>query len=298
MRVWFITGASRGFGALITREALAAGDAVVATARNPKSVQERFGDHPHLLAVRLDVTQEAQAHTAAEAAVTRFGQIDILLNNAGFGLLGAVEETTQEEVARLYATNVFGLLAVTRAVLPHMRLRRSGHVVNISSIGGYAASPGCGVYCSTKFAVEGLTEALAIELKPLGIHATIVEPGFFRTDFLDVRSLSTSLHWIPDYRETAGAMRAFAMSANYAQLDDPAKLAKAMLRLVSLPDPPLRMPFGSDTVARIESKNASVAEEMAKWRDLALSTDFGAAGRWGKNSEQCWRACLTRDCAT
>jgi NAD(P)-dependent dehydrogenase (short-subunit alcohol dehydrogenase family) len=284
MRVWFITGASRGFGALITREALAAGDAVVATARNPKSVQERFGDHPHLLAVRLDVTQETQAHTAAEAAVKRFGQIDILLNNAGFGLLGAVEETTQEEVARVYATNVFGLLAVTRAVLPHMRLRRSGHVINISSIGGYAASPGWGVYCSTKFAVEGLTEALAIELKPLGIHATIVEPGFFRTDFLDVRSLSTrslstSLHWIPDYRETAGAMRAFAMSANHAQLGDPAKLAKAMLRLVSLPDPPLRMPFGSDTVARIESKNASVAEEMAKWRDLALSTDFGAAGR-------------------
>jgi NADP-dependent 3-hydroxy acid dehydrogenase YdfG len=119
MRVWFITGASRGFGALITREALAAGDAVVATARNPKSVQEHFGGHPHLLAVRLDVTQETQAHTAAEAAVTRFGQIDILLNNAGFGLLGAVEETTQEEVARLYATNVFGLLAVTRAVLPH-----------------------------------------------------------------------------------------------------------------------------------------------------------------------------------
>jgi NAD(P)-dependent dehydrogenase (short-subunit alcohol dehydrogenase family) len=277
MRIWFITGASRGFGGLITQEALTAGDAVAATARNPKTLTERFGDHPNLLALPLDVTDERQAHLAAGEAARRFGRIDVLINNAGFGLLGAVEEATPEEISRIYGTNVFGLLAVTRAVLPHMRRQRSGHIINISSIGGYAASPGWGVYCSTKFAVEGLTEALAIELKPLGIHATVVEPGFFRTDFLDAQSLSTSPNAIADYRETAGAMRDFASSANHAQPGDPARLAKAMLELVNASEPPLRMPFGSDTVERIESKNASVAEELARWRELALSTDFAAA---------------------
>jgi NAD(P)-dependent dehydrogenase (short-subunit alcohol dehydrogenase family) len=277
MRVWFITGASRGFGALITEQALAAGDAVVATARDAASVTQRFGNSANLLAVALDVTQEAQAQAVAEAAVKRFGRIDVLVNNAGFGLLGAIEEASAEEVQRVFATNVFGLLAVTRAVLPHMRRQRSGHVVNMSSIGGYAASAGWGVYCATKFAVEGITEALAIELKPLGVHATVVEPGFFRTDFLDERSLSVSPHAIADYQETAGAMRDFAVRANHAQPGDPAKLAKAMLALVAADEPPVRMPFGSDTVARIESKNASVAAELAQWRDLAVSTDFAAA---------------------
>jgi NAD(P)-dependent dehydrogenase (short-subunit alcohol dehydrogenase family) len=164
MRTWFITGASRGFGALIAQEALEKGDAVVATARDPKSVTKRLGNHPNLLAVALDVTQEAQAHAAAKAAVERFGRIDILVNNAGYGLLGAVEEASAEEIEAVYRTNVFGLLAVTRAVLPHMRQQRSGRVLNISSVGGYRGFAGWGIYCSTKFAVEGLSEALAQEL--------------------------------------------------------------------------------------------------------------------------------------
>jgi NAD(P)-dependent dehydrogenase (short-subunit alcohol dehydrogenase family) len=276
-KTWFITGASRGFGALIAEQALERGDNVVATARDPERVASRLGDSPNLLAVALDVTNDAQAHAAADAAVARFGRIDILLNNAGFGLLGAVEEATSQEIERIYATNVFGLLAVTCAVLPHMRRQRSGHVLNISSIGGYAASAGWGVYCSTKFAVEGLTEALALELKPLGIHATVIEPGFFRTDFLDARSLSVSPSQIDDYAETAGAMRSFAASANHAQPGDPAKLARALLTLVDAGDPPLRMPFGSDAVRRIETKNAFVAQELARWRDLAVSTDAAAA---------------------
>jgi len=275
MRVWFITGASRGFGALITEQALGAGDAVVATARNPQTVIDRFGNQPNLLAVALDVTDEAQANTAAEQAVKRFGKIDILLNNAGFGLLGAVEEATAAEIEKLYATNVFGLLKVTRAVLPHMRRQRSGHVINISSIGGYVSYPGWGVYCSTKFAVEGLSEALSAELQPLGIKVTVVEPGFFRTDFLDESSLTVSHGAIADYNETpAGAMRTMAAGANHAQPGDPARLAKAMVKLVNDPNPPLRMPFGSDTVAAIETKNASVAKELGTWRDLAISTDF------------------------
>jgi NAD(P)-dependent dehydrogenase (short-subunit alcohol dehydrogenase family) len=276
-KTWFITGASRGFGALIAEQALGRGDNVVATARDPATVTSRLDDTPNLLAVALDVTNDAQAHEAADAAIARFGRIDILLNNAGFGPLGAVEEASKQEIERVYATNVFGLLAVTRAVLPHMRRQRSGHVLNISSIGGYAASAGWGVYCSTKFAVEGLTEALALELKPLGIHATVIEPGFFRTDFLDARSLSTSPSQIDDYADTAGAMRGFAATANHAQPGDPAKLAQALMTVVDAADPPLRMPFGSDTVRRIEQKNAFVAQELARWRDLAVSTDATAA---------------------
>lgn len=278
MRVWFITGASRGFGALIVKEALAAGDAVVATARNPESIIRQHGANPHLLAVALDVTDEAQAQTAVKAAIERFGRIDVLLNNAGYGLLGAVEEATAEEIEKIYRTNVFGLLAVTRAVLPSMRERRSGHVMNISSIGGYTAYQGWGVYGSTKFAIEGLTESLAKELAPLGIKATVIEPGFFRTDFLDAQSLAVSPPSIPDYHETVGAMRDFAAGANHAQPGDPARFAKAMVTLARADNPPLRMPFGSDTVAALEEKNAFVARELAAWRQLAVSTDFPDGG--------------------
>ena len=178
MRIWFITGASRGFGALIAEAALAAGDAVVATARDPSTVTARLGSHERLLATRLDVTSEAEAHEAAGQAVKKFGRIDILVNNAGYGLLGAIEEASAAETNKLFATNVFGLLGVTRAVLPHMRRQRSGHIINVSSVGGYAGYPGWGVYGATKFAVEGITEALAGEVAPLGIKVTVVEPGF------------------------------------------------------------------------------------------------------------------------
>ncbi|MFP3541855.1 oxidoreductase [Rhizobium sp. SIMBA_035] len=277
MKVWFITGASRGFGALMTKEALAAGDAVVATARNPKTVIDAIGDHPNLLAIALDVTDERQAQEAAAAAVQRFGRIDVLVNNAGYGLLGAVEEATADEIEKIYATNVFGLLKVTRAVLPHMRRQRSGHVLNFSSIGGYAGYPGWGVYGSTKFAVEGLSESLATEIEPFGIKVTIVEPGFFRTDFLADNSLSISPASIPDYVGTpAGNMRDFAASANHAQPGDPAKFAAGIVTLVKAENPPLRMPFGSDTVAKLSEKNAFVEQELSTWRALAVSTDFAA----------------------
>ena len=176
-RVWFITGASRGLGALIAHAALADGNAVVAAGRNVAAITERLGESDALLPVALDVTDEAQAKAAVEAALAKFGRIDVLVNNAGFGLLAAVEESSDADVRRMYDTNVFGLLNVTRAVLPVMRAQRSGHVVNMSSIGGYRAGAGFGVYSSTKFAVEGITESLHAELKPLGIHATVVEPG-------------------------------------------------------------------------------------------------------------------------
>lgn len=277
-RVWFITGASRGFGALIAEQALAAGDAVVATARNPATVTARLGEHPRLLPVALDVTRDDQAHTAVAQALKQFGRIDVLVNNAGYGLLGAVEEANAAEVQAVFGTNVFGLLAVTRAVLPQMRAQHSGHVINLSSIGGYsAAMPGWGVYCATKFAVEGISESLAVELAPLGIHVTVVEPGFFRTDFLDETSLSKTAQRIDDYAGTVGAMRDFAAGHNHEQPGNPAKLAVAMIELANAKQPPVRLPLGSDTVQRIESKNASVAQELEQWRQLSLSTDFSAA---------------------
>lgn len=276
MRTWFITGASRGFGELLTKKALEAGDAVIAAARKTEGLLERFGNHPNLLAVKLDVTNEDQAHQAVAEGIKRFGQIDILINNAGYGLLGGVEEASKEEIEPLFATNVFGVLAVTRAVLPHMRRRRSGHVINISSIGGYEAYQGWGVYGATKFAVEGLSEALHQELTPLGIHVTVVEPGFFRTDFLDASSLVTSTNQISDYADTVGVMRDFASGANHSQPGNPAKLADAFLTLVNSANPPLRLPLGSDTVARIEQKNRRVAAELELWRSVSLSTDFAS----------------------
>ncbi|KVU65802.1 short-chain dehydrogenase [Burkholderia ubonensis] len=275
-RVWFITGASRGIGALIAEAALADGNAVVAAGRRVPAIVERLGDSVALLPVELDVTDEAQAKAAVQAAVEKFGRVDVLVNNAGFGLLGAVEESADKDVRRMYDTNVFGLLNVTRAVLPTMRANRSGHVINISSIGGYRAAAGFGVYSSTKFAVEGITEALHAELKPLGVHATVVEPGYFRTDFLDASSLVVAPDVIDDYDETSGAIRRKAVQMNHNQPGDPAKLAAAMIALVDAPNPPLRLPLGTDTLAAIAAKNAYVAQETETWKALSTSTDFAA----------------------
>jgi NAD(P)-dependent dehydrogenase (short-subunit alcohol dehydrogenase family) len=273
-KVWFITGASRGLGALIAKDALARGDQVVATARNPQTVIAALGDHPNLLALQLDVTNEQAAIAAAKQSIQRFSRVDILVNNAGYGLLGAVEESGDQEVKDLFNTNVFGLLNVIRAVVPYMRQQASGHIINISSIGGYASYPGWGVYCATKFAVEALTESLDYELKALGVRATTVEPGFFRTDFLDSTSLVSTRLSLPEYADTVGAMREFAASANHAQPGDPAKLSQAILKLADSDNPPLRLPLGSDTVDKLIEKNRFVEKELNDWRQLALSTDF------------------------
>ena len=272
-KVWFITGASRGFGALMAKDALARGDSVVATARNPQSVIDALGEHPNLLALRLDVTQEAAAVLAARAAVDRFGRIDVLVNNAGYGLLGAVEEASAEEVRALYDTNVFGLLNVTRAVLPQLRKQGSGRVINMSSVGGYQAAAGWGVYGSTKFAVEGISEALAEEVRPLGIHVTVVEPGYFRTEFLEGNSLVSTGEQLADYAGTVGAMRTLAASISLKQPGDPRKLSLAMLQLADAAQPPVRLLLGSDTVRMVREKNRFVEQELGEWIGLSLSTD-------------------------
>ncbi len=274
-RVWFITGASRGIGAEIAKAALAAGDAVVATARDAKKMAERFGGASEsLLPLSLDVTKEASVAAAVEAAIARFGRIDVLVNNAGYGVIGAIEETPGDEVRRIYETNVFGLLTVTRAVLPHLRKQRSGLILNLSSVGGYRSGPGFGIYCSTKFAVEGISEALHGELAPLGIGVTIIEPGYFRTEFLESSSVVETEATIPDYAETSGVVRSRAKSVSLQQPGDPVRLARVVVELAGSKNPPLRLPLGSDTVAVIEEKSAFVARELAAWRSVAVSTDF------------------------
>jgi NAD(P)-dependent dehydrogenase (short-subunit alcohol dehydrogenase family) len=273
-KVWFITGASKGFGMELTKAVLDAGDTVVATARNPKTIDDAFGKHDRLLTLKLDVTSEQQAKDAVDRALKQFGQIDVLVNNAGRGLVGAVEEVTAEEVRAAFAVNVEGTLNVSRAALPSMRARKSGHILNLSSVGGFVSWPGWGIYCATKFMVEGFSEAMQAELKPLGIKVTIIEPGPFRTDFLDASSLARTQKTISDYSETAGAAREWADSSHHAQPGDPAKAAAAMLKIAEVENPPLRLQLGADCVAAVEAKIEQVKAELNQWRDLAASTAF------------------------
>ncbi|WP_371784642.1 oxidoreductase [Streptosporangium subroseum] len=274
MSVWFITGASRGFGLLIAREALARGNQVVATARHSSDVQKALPDAgDNLVAVDLDVTNARQAAAAVQAATDAFERIDVVVNNAGRGVLGAVEEISDDEARAVFDVNVFGTLTVQRAVLPVLRAQRSGHVINISSVGGLVGSPGWGIYGATKFAMEGFTEALSQELAPLGIRVTLVEPGYFRTDFLDASSLRTEGLVIDDYDQTAGATRRRAVDVNHAQPGDPVKAASAIVDIAEVPDPPLRLLLGVDSVTNVENKLRQVAADIETWRALSVSTD-------------------------
>lgn len=273
-KIWFITGASRGFGFEITKAALGAGDKVVAAVRsNPDKLMTQLENNENLFVTLLDVTNEGQAYEAAKKAIDKFGRIDVLVNNAGYGLLSAVEEASAEEVKKDYTTNVFGTLNVIRAVLPYMRKQRRGHVINISSVGGLRGSVGWGLYASTKFAVEGFTEAMALELTPLGIHATAVEPGYFRTNFLDTTSLSRTANIIEDYAETVGEMRNMATQVNKKQPGDPKKLAQALIKLAYAENPPVHLPLGKDTLQDYREKIASFEKEIEQWYDVIIGTD-------------------------
>jgi NAD(P)-dependent dehydrogenase (short-subunit alcohol dehydrogenase family) len=272
--VWFITGTSQGFGRELVRAALQRGDSVVATSRNPQSVTSAFpAPENKLLAVSLDLRDEKNISSVLEQAVAKFGRIDVLVNNAGHGLTGAVEEASDAEIMSVYETNVFGLMRVTRAILPHLRKQKSGHIVNLSSIGGLVGLPGWGIYNSTKFAVEGLSEALAVELAPLGIGVTIVEPGPFRTDFLG-GSLTATAKVLPDYKETAGQTRAATSQRNGKQPGDPALAADAIVKAVTSPKPPLHLLLGSFAYERFTTKLDAIRCEMETWRETTLGTDF------------------------
>jgi len=273
-RTWFITGASTGFGRLLAEEVLKAGGKVVATARKLDKITDLEKQYPKTAkALVLDVTDAGQVDSAVTQAFAQFGQVDVLVNNAGYGVAGAIEEVSETEFMTMFETNVFGLIRVTRAFLPHLRKQRSGHILNLSSIGGLVGGPGIGFYNSSKFAVEGLSEALAAELAPLGIHVTIVEPGPFRTDFLG-RSGVVAATRIADYDNTAGNMRKYFADNDGKQPGDPLRAVHAMMQVVESPTPPLRLLLGKSALQRIRTKLDTWQKEIAAWEPVTVGADF------------------------
>jgi NAD(P)-dependent dehydrogenase (short-subunit alcohol dehydrogenase family) len=270
-KIWFITGAGRGMGVDIAKAALAAGNAVVATGRNPDAVAEAVGAADDLLAVKLDVTSPADAEAAVKAAVDRFGRIDVLVNNAGNFEAGYFEELTPAQIEQQLATTLLGPMNVTRAVLPVMRTQRSGHVVTISSSAGFTGVEFGSAYAASKWGVEGWMESLAPEVEPFGIHTTIVNPGFFRTELLTKESTNYAPASIEDYAERNAAMRDLYESMDGKQPGDPAKLAQALLTIVAEEQPPFRFIAGADAIAQAEAKLAERQQQIDAFRDLSTS---------------------------
>lgn len=272
--VWLITGCSTGFGRELSKILLETGYRVVVTARDPAKVADIVADHPETgLALALNVDQSGQIETAVQAATARFGRIDVLVNNAGYGYLAAVEEGEDSEIRAMFETNVFGLAAMCRAVLPIMRAQKSGTIVNISSMGGVCGFPGIGYYNATKFAVEGLSEALAKELAPLGVKVLIVEPGPFRTDWAG-RSLKTPKNALDAYAETAVARRNATQAYSGTQAGDPVRGVRAIISAVEAESPPLRLVLGSVAQDVIAARTEAFLAELRAGKEVALACDF------------------------
>jgi NAD(P)-dependent dehydrogenase (short-subunit alcohol dehydrogenase family) len=276
-KTWFITGAGRGMGVEFAKAALGAGNSVVATGRNPDAVAKALGEADNLLVVKLDVTSTHDAEAAVAAAVDRFGGIDVLVNNAASFEAGFFEELTPEQIERQLAVSLLGPMNVTRAVLPVMRRQRSGHVVTISSLAGLAGGAYTAAYAASKFAVDGWMESLAPEVAPFGVHTTVVNPGFFRTELLTEESTNYAPATIEDYAERNAAMRDFYVSTNGKQPGDPAKLAQALLTIADEEQPPFRFIAGADAIAQAEQKLAERQAQIAAYRDLSTSLAFDEA---------------------
>ncbi|MGA7157545.1 MAG: oxidoreductase [Acidobacteriaceae bacterium] len=273
-RVWLVTGAANGFGRELVEYLLAHGAAVVATSRKVDGLKELESKYPETaLVAAMDVTDKAQVEATVAATVQRFGALDVLVNNAGYGMVGAVEESAEAEFRPMFETNVFGLIGVTQAALPQMRKQGSGHIVNLSSIGGLVSTPGFGLYNATKFAVEGLSEALAQEVGPLGIAVTIVEPGPFRTKFLG-RPGGVAECKIPGYEKTAGKMRAYFTQQDGKQPGDPQRAAAAIVKAVEAEHPPLRLLLGASTIPRVKGKLEAFQKEIADWEAITVGADY------------------------
>lgn len=277
--VWLITGTSQGFGFELARVALDRGDIVIATSRSPEKVATAFPDAgSRLIPVALDLADESQIQATVSTAVAQASGLDILVNNAGHGLVGAIEEISDREAQSLFEINVFGLLRVTRAALPYLRLSGRGRIANISSLLGVLSRPGWGLYSATKFALEGISAALAGEVAPFGIGVTIVEPGPFRTSFLD-ESLARSDRRMPEYEGTAGSTRDYAASHNGVQEGDPVRGAKAIVQAMLQDQPPLRLALGKIALDGAVAKAASMQAEYAQWSEMSLSADFPTAAK-------------------
>jgi NAD(P)-dependent dehydrogenase (short-subunit alcohol dehydrogenase family) len=272
--VWFITGCSTGFGRELARHTLELGYPTVVTARNPKDVAD-LAASKLALALKLDVTDQAQVETAVRTAESECGRIDVLVNNAGIGYFGAVEESEEDQVRRMFEINYFGMDRMIRAALPGMRARRQGFIVNISSIGGLRSFPSVGHYNATKFAVEGLSEALWQEVEPLGIRVMIVEPSGFRTDWAG-RSADTTRRTISDYAATAGAWAARVRDSSGRQPGDPVRAARAIVKAVKSQNPPHRLLLGNDACNHAMAKLEELRKEFSAWEAVSREADFPA----------------------
>jgi NAD(P)-dependent dehydrogenase (short-subunit alcohol dehydrogenase family) len=271
-KVWFITGSSRGLGRSLTAAVLAKGDLVAATARNPAQLNEfaaQYGDR--ILPLQLDVTDYQQVRTAVETAVARFGRIDVLVNNAGFGIVGAAEGFTDEQVRSQFETNLCAPVEITRTVLPYMRKQRSGRILQVSSVGGRVTSIGLSIYQSAKWGLSGFSEALAKEVAPLGIKVTSIEPGGFRTNWGG--DSMTYAPAVDGYESTVGQRMELHQSKQFAPKGNPDKAARVLLELADHPEPPVHLILGSDAASLLKQVDADRQKEFDKWLPVSLSTD-------------------------
>ena len=264
-KIWLVTGATKGFGYEIVKAVSASGEKAVATVRKESETDIFMGD-PNVLVVAMDVTIPKQVQAAVDKAIAHFGRLDVIVNNAGYGIVGAIEEISNEETKKQYDTNVFGVLNVVRAVLPQLRKQRSGHIINISSLFAYDALQGWALYGSTKFAIEGLSAGLSIELEPFGIEVTALAPGLFRTNFLDAGSFATPVNPIHDYDATpAGQMRDNSGKLHGSQAGDPTKLAKVVVAVAAQEHPPLHLPVGLDSLRSYRINAVRTSREIEEW---------------------------------
>ncbi|SDH26911.1 oxidoreductase [Chitinophaga filiformis] len=276
-KVWFVTGASKGLGLSIVKQLLAKGFPVAATSRSVDALSKAVGSDNNFLPLSVELTSEKSVAAAVDATVDKFGRIDVVVNNAGYGLAGAIEELTDEESRENFNVNVFGVLNVIRKALPYLRKQGSGHIINISSIAGFIGTfPGFGIYCATKFALDGLTEALSTEVKPLGIHTTIVGPGYFRTNFLASDSLVTPKNVIEEYANVREAQHTHQNAYNGNQPGDPEKGAAAIIRIAEEQQPPLHLFLGEDAYNLAYSKMEAIKNELESWKELTVSTGIEA----------------------
>lgn len=275
-KIWFITGASKGLGLSLVKRLLNEGYKVAATSRNINDLENAVGvTNDQFLPLAVNITNEASVQEAIEKTISTFGKIDVVVNNAGYGLLGGLEELTDAEARDNFEVNVFGSLNVIRKALPYLREQKSGHFLNISSIGGFTGNfPGGGIYSSTKFAVNGFSEALAAEVEPFGIKVTIVQPGYFRTSFLSPGSLVVPKHQIHAYQAVRDTVNLHQGPLDQQQAGDPEKAAAAMIKIVADPNPPLNLFLGADAYQLANQKIAAVQKDLETWKELTTSTGF------------------------
>jgi len=274
-KVWFVTGASKGLGLSLINKLLNEGYKVAATSRSLSDLEKAVGNHTNFLPLAVDILNEQSVAEAVNKTITKFGSLDVVVNNAGYGLVGALEELTDAESRQNFDVNVFGSLNVIRQALPQLRKQKSGHIFNIASIGGFTGNfPGFGIYCATKFAVHGFTESLSAEVAAFGIHATVVSPGYFRTNFLEGSSLATPKNAIEDYKAVRDVQAAHENDINNNQPGDPDKAAAVMIEVAAMQQPPLHLFLGPDSYNLAELKIQAVHKDLEAVRKIATATNF------------------------